>query len=573
MKNIQRIIKPLTEKQKIIADKRLQKRKNNLYKEDYYSSVPNVISKSNYFLPTKNTDKYQIPYNLKSFKSLSVFSHKGISSNLKLGYTGYRGTMWDFKIFATILKELDINGKNLIIELPKKDLFSLLNLNIRDNFYTERLENTFLKFMSTIFKGEFRIDKDKKNTLFFKILNKFMISEDKKKALYALEFDDFILKTAVLDYFNNVDLNVLDLLGKNQSAIRLYTFLSTHQNEVQISLDELTQLFNPEAAYDKYFLKNFKKRAIEPLHDLEFLDKTKIGFDSKTRRIHFKPNSFNTNISRQKLVRRNTMSVLKRRDKRTIVNVKLKMKEKEIIQTTKDQVQNKVERLLKKSDIKELYEFWKTDLKLKTPAENTKSLLTALTNIDNAIKGTLYYNIKQYEKFNRSYTKEEIKRSFETFYVKLTDYDIEPADKSFLQTVKFQDFMKPNERFISKVSKPIFIQCLEPIQLIEKPFDEERLNDYVIAFAREKKRKLVDVTITDKKYLAKSLNQLKEVGFKFKKPPHTTVAVLQTVIRSIKKSKKLNIFEAKDLFFKSNPKNLLQSFEIFTKEHGFVNQI
>lgn len=494
------------------AEINLKRRTKGILNNYNYSSMPNIISKSNYFLPVQDVDEYYIPIKRSNFSPLIILSHLG-ESKTSLSYVGQRGNMWDFILFAKLLNEADSN--DLSLTLTEKELFNFLKVDSKNKWTVKRIKDALFKFRTTVFQIEFPYQ-NKQYASFFHLAKELSMPFDDEESddvdIYHITFTDMLKKTAALDYFNNVDLKLLESeqLKRKYHAAKLYTFLCAHEKECQISLDNMIALINPHTKNIKSFIQDFKNRAIEPLSQIGFLDRDKVIYDRKNRCFLFKEGSFTTSSKRHVQVRRELMELkLKRRRK----SVKLR-NQKHIAGTKSNTAGDKIlPRLKHRKDVLDIFEYWES-LNLYTHKNKESNIyLLGMKNLSKAIAGTLYVNTK-YDEYNNKFEPKYIKKAIKVFHTKTTDLNYYPLDKKYLQKLPLAYFMLPNNYTQVKIEMPEFIQCYKGnISLVVKPLDDVEIKFFFGSFARYNNKNICDLTSYEKINIIKAFNTLYEEGF------------------------------------------------------------
>jgi hypothetical protein len=514
-----------------------------------YDFCPNVMVKSNYFLPLINVNNYNTnEKNEVNFHPLEIINN----SNLKISYSGFRGNMHDFKIYYLLLNKAKKN--DLKLEISQSELLKSLDVNKENTRFIKTLINSLTKQMATLIKVE---TNDKINWTIFNIVDSFsMVSKGKHKIFY-IYFCDSLHRSLMFEDFSYIDNKIIKQLGRNQYAIKLYSLLAFNQNEFHIKKNNLIEMYKPTIV-NQFFI-DFQNRAVKPLENLGIVTKYDRG-----------PNHFSFNIQKTNIIMQVKKEVV---NKRNLLVEGLKKQEKEHKRNGRRKVVEGTKILPKlkhRRDVLDIIDYWESLDLYKHKNRNTKIFQDGMRHLSSAIEGTLYLKTK-YEKYNTIFEPEFIKKAIKTFSIRTYNADVLPLNKTYLIKTTLANFMLPNTFSQTKISIPLFMHCYKyGLEYIEKPLDEGKLKIYKYAYAQQSGKKVSELQPQEEIHLIKSLNQLIKNDFQFKVDGIDDINVLRTLIEAVKETRKIQKITACDLYMK-NDKSILASFNIYKSKNGYIH--
>ncbi len=246
-----------------------------------------LVLRSNYFLPSKKIQNYTFNYDTNTIKNrlyqkehLTIFNRKEEYKS-SLGYVGERGTIWDLKVFIFIFKNIHEARQYSIFS--KDEIYKAFNVPLKNKAYLDKVLHSISKLLDTTFKY--------KGHIFSLIDRAYFEGENTWKSDHFVLLPDALFEVNWLDnldYIDRIDLNIINKLSPNNSAIRFYTLLSCFENEMCFSYNGIKELFFPKTTLKtKMSIANFKRRTLNPLYDIGFLNEQKVKQDSKNKMFVF----------------------------------------------------------------------------------------------------------------------------------------------------------------------------------------------------------------------------------------------------------------------------------------------
>ncbi len=254
-----------------------------------------LILRSNYFLPSKKIQNYTFNYDTNTRKNrlyqkerLVVFD-KNEEHKSSLGYVGERGNIWDLKVFIFIFK--NIHKARVYSIFSDNEIYKAFNIPLKNKTYRNKIVHSINKLISTIFKYK---------GLVFSLIDKAHFEgETSWKSDHFVLLPDALFQINYLDnfdYIDRIDLDIINKLSPNNSAIRFYTLLSCFENEMCFSYNGIRELFFPKTTLKtKMSIANFKRRTLTPLYNIGFLNEQKVKHDSKNKMFVFEKGATNYN--------------------------------------------------------------------------------------------------------------------------------------------------------------------------------------------------------------------------------------------------------------------------------------
>ena len=488
----------LRRREPAFIDKKHEKRVKNFVSQEFEhkNSVPNIITKSNYFLPVRNTDKYFVTNTPEKpiFKKLCV-----INNSINLLYSGYRGNLFDFGVYYKLLNKAK-NNSYLELEISQSEMMSCLKLSKNSGSIRAIIHNSLMKMKYTSL--EININED----IFynFSLIDRYNQTLEGQKKIVFLKFAKSLTNCLAVDNFNYLDERIMEKLDGQLYAIRLYTLLNFNKNQLFITKKNLIEMYQPNPNNLRQFFAYFTKKAVEPLKDIGIITKWDKGDTNYTFNIDKQPEYLSQ-------VAGDLKETLSKREK-------LKKGLDQNNSNTKAKNTSKVKENTKikhRKEIMEIVDYWESLGLYKHKNRNTKVFNEGLKYLSLAIDGKLYDGTV-YEEFNQEFKPEIIKRTIKDFAAKVFDDNVYPINKESIRKTNLAFFMLPNIAVRQKFDKPFFIDCFKNGVTFKETLGKDLENHFVSfkrAYVRYNKSKMSEITKSEEAMLIKSFKNLLKGGF------------------------------------------------------------
>lgn len=465
-------------------------------KIEFENAVPNIITKSNYFLPVRNTDKYFVANTPEKpiFKKLCV-----INNNADLLYSGYRGNIFDFGIYYKLLNKAKNKG-HLILEMSQSEMFSYLGVATICGKMGSIVHNSLLKMRCTVLE----LNTNKNAFYTFPLIDRYNQTLKGRKKIIFLKFANDLANCLSIDNFNCLDEGIMKKLEKNPYAIRLYTLLNFNKNQLFITKNNLVEMYQPNPQNLPEFFVYFKNQAVKPLVDIGVITKWEKNKNSYTFNIDKQPKYVSQ-------ITGNLKETLSKREK-----LKKGLDQNKPATKTKSTPKVKEHTKIKhRKEIMKIVDHWEFLGLYKHKNRNTKVFNEGLKYLSLAIDGKLYSGTA-YEDFNQEFKPEIIKRAIKDFSVRVFDDNVYPINKESIKKTNLSFFMLPNIAVRNKFGKPFFIDCFKNGVIFRETLEENLENHFISfkrAYVRYNKLKLSKITKSEEAMLVKCFKNIIKGGF------------------------------------------------------------
>lgn len=256
----------------------------NRYLDVYTGWFPNILGKSNFYLPAQNVSDLEVKISTRAELEMYNFTkmddgyykdyEKNSPYSFRLYYSGVRGVMNDFYTLMFIL-DMFQRKQDLRMTVSEKELREEMKIDIHDTLAVKRLRQSVTNLRNTRFNLDIRNHNNEEMSFFVWMLGSAVEKKPgkwfAKDTLYYFQLDELFQVLFAFDKFSLMDLDVFTSLGNNNHAKRFFVYLQSNSKDCHLGKDQVVTMMNPKTTRNKQTISETRKKAFDVLKERNIL--------------------------------------------------------------------------------------------------------------------------------------------------------------------------------------------------------------------------------------------------------------------------------------------------------------